>query len=129
MRERPLSLEAYGISHERYKELQYFCRRYAQMRKELAASRELDAISSDGMPHGNGKSDPTAHKADKAIKLSENIRMIEDSAREADPLNWGALLKNVTEGTRYEYQVIYCGRRQFYERRQKFYCILDKKKG
>lgn len=129
MRKRPLQLDEYGISPDRYRELYYFCRRYAEMRQQIADARGLDAVSSEGMPHGNGISDPTARKADAAMKLSEDIRIIEDAAREADPLNWCALLKNVTEGTAYEYQPVYCGRRQFYESRRKFFWLLDKKKG
>lgn len=129
MRERPLNLDEYGISKERYLELKHFCKRYAEMRQQIADARGLEAVSNDGMPHGNGISDPTARKADAAMKLSEDIRIIEGTAREVDPLNWGALLKNVTEGTPYEYQIVYCGRRQFYEARRKFFCLLDKKKG
>ena len=129
MRKRPLQLDEYGISPDRYRELYYFCRRYAEMRQQIADARGLDAVSNDGMPNGNGISDPTARKADAAIKLSKDVRIIEDTAREVDPLNWGALLKNVTEGTPYEYQIVYCGRRQFYEARRKFFCLLDKKKG
>lgn len=129
MRERPLNLDEYGISKERYLELKHFCKRYAEMRLEIASARGLDAVSNDGLPHGNGKADPTARKADRALKLSTDVRIIEDAAREADPLNWCALLKNVTEGTAYEYQPVYCGRRQFYESRRKFFWLLDKKKG
>lgn len=129
MRERPLNLDEYGISKERYLELKHFCKRYAEMRLEIVSARGLDAVSNDGLPHGNGKADPTARKADRALKLSTDVRIIEDAAREADPLNWCALLKNVTEGTAYEYQPVYCGRRQFYESRRKFFWILDKKKG
>ena len=92
MRKRPLQLDEYGISSNRYRELYYFCSRYAEMRQQIADARGLDAVSNDGMPHGNGISDPTARKADAAMKLSEDIRIIEDTAREVDPLNWGALL-------------------------------------
>lgn len=129
MRERPLNLDEYEISKERYLELKHFCKRYAEMQLEIASARGLDAVSNDGLPHGNGKADPTARKADRALKLSTDVRIIEDAAREADPLNWCALLKNVTEGTSYEYQPVCCGRRQFYESRRKFFWLLDKKKG
>lgn len=37
MRERPLNLDEYGISKERYLELKHFCKRYAEMRLEIAS--------------------------------------------------------------------------------------------
>jgi len=36
------------------------------------------------------------------------------------------LLKNVTQGTPYEYMPVPSGRRQFYNLRHKFFCILDR---
>lgn len=128
MRNRPLSLDEYGISTNRYRELLYFCRQYGEKRKELATARGLDAVASDGMPHGNAISDPTARKADEALKLREDIALIEDTARDVDPVNWTALLRNVTECTQYEYMQVYSGRRQFYEARRKFFWLLDQRK-
>ncbi len=69
MRERPLNLDEYGISKERYLELKHFCKRYAEMRLEIASARGLDAVSNDGLPHGNGKSDPTAKKGGQSAKV------------------------------------------------------------
>nr|DAE22795.1 MAG TPA: hypothetical protein [Siphoviridae sp. ct2hZ16] len=129
MRKRPLRLEKYGISQNRYGELYYFCKQYEEMRQKLSNARGLDAVSNDGMPHGNGISDPTARKADAAIKLSEDIRIIEDTAKEVDPMNWKTLLKNIIAETPYEHMVVYCGRRQFYDARIKFFCLLNDKKG
>lgn len=128
MRNRPLSLDEYGISPNRYRELLYFCRQYGEKRKKLATTRGLDAVANDGMPHGNAISDPTAKKADAALKLREDIALIEDTARDVDPVNWTALLRNVTECTQYEYMQVYSGRRQFYEARRKFFWLLDQRK-
>ena len=74
MRERPLNLDEYGISKERYLELKHFCKRYTEMRLEIASARGLDAVSNDGLPHGNGKSDPTARKAEIREKKHRRIR-------------------------------------------------------
>lgn len=127
MRQRNLQLDDYGISCWRYKQLYALCRQYPEKRKILASVRELDALANDGLPHGNGTSDPTARKADKALQLREDIALIEDTAREVDPANWTALIRNVTEGVPYEYLQVYCGRRQFYESRRKFFWILDRR--
>lgn len=127
MRKRNLVLTDYGISTWRYRELYALCRQYPEMQRELAAARELDARCSDGMPHGNTVTDPTARRAEAALKIREKIAVIEDAAREADAVNWKELLENVTRGTRYEYLQVYCGRRQFYENRRKFFWLLDQR--
>ncbi len=128
MRQRNIKLDDYGISPNRYRELLYFCRQYGEKRRQLASARDLDAVANDGLPHGNGVSDPTARKADVALKLRDDIALIEDTARDVDPVNWTALLRNVTECTQYEYMQVYSGRRQFYEARRKFFWLLDQRK-
>lgn len=50
----------------------------------IIESLQIDAIRSasdnDGMPHGNGKSDPTANKA---VKLSNRLQRLIDAEQEA----------------------------------------------
>lgn len=128
MRKYAIKLDDYGISKYRYYELSAFCRQYADKRMQLAELRGLGAVANDGMPHGNGVGDPTARKGEAALALSEDIKLIEDTAREVDPLNWAALLKNVTDGLPYEQMQVFCGRRQFYESRRKFFWLLDQRK-
>lgn len=125
MRQRNLQLDDYGISCWRYKQLYAMCRQYPEKRKILSSCRELDAMVNDGLPHGNSKADPTARKADIALQLQHDIALIEDTARAVDRVNWLPLLQNVTEGVPFEHLQVYCGRRQFYEMRRKFFLLLD----
>ena len=66
--------------------------------------------------------------AEKAISLKKDIEMIEQSAIEADSNIYGYILRNVTEKILYEYMDVPCGRRQFYEKRKLFFCILYMKR-
>lgn len=54
--------------------------------------------------------------------------LIEQTAIEADPETCDLLIKNVTEGISYEYMAVPRGRRQFYERRRKFFYLLSQKR-
>lgn len=58
----------------------------------------------------------------------EKREMIEKSAIEADPETHSLLIENVTEGIPYEYMAVPRGRRQFYNKRRKFFYILSKKR-
>lgn len=54
--------------------------------------------------------------------------MIEQAARTAEPELWPYILRNVTQGVPYHALLIPCGRRQFYEKRRRFFVELDKLK-
>lgn len=131
MRNRPLNLDKYGIDRDRYLELKYFCRQYGKWKRRI---NELHAayspINLTGMPSGSGTSDPVAKAALEAAELSHNCDMIETCAKQADNGLYEAIMKNVTMGIRYEDMPVCAGRRQFYERRRKFFWLLSQvKKG
>ena len=52
--------------------------------------------------------------------MQEDIKLIEETARKASPEIYKWVLKNVTEGTPYEWMDVPVGRRQFYEYRRYF---------
>ena len=145
---RPLKLDAWGISWEEYKELTYFCLQYEQKKREAAALLTLklstpvpEIYHKNGkeygtfMPHGSGHvSDPTAATAAKRDRLLRDVRMIEQAAeaacRDAGEGMYPALVRAVT--TRCGVQAVYAdpdkrpplGERQFYSLRRKFFWIL-----
>lgn len=107
---RPLKLDAWGISWEEYKELTYFCLQYEQKKRDAAAlltirlstpvpeiyhtkrkitledGRVIEKITEHGtfMPHGSGHvSDPVAATAAKRDRLLNDVHMIEQAARGA----------------------------------------------
>ena len=60
-----------GISPSRYSELLHFCRQYPEWKTEANSLLGIRALKSDGLPHGNGKSDPVAAAAEKRERLIE----------------------------------------------------------
>lgn len=107
---RPIKLDAWGISWEEYKELTYFCLQYEQKKKDAAAlltiristptpdiyHTERKLTLSNGqektikvphgvfLPHGSGRtSDPVAATAAKRDRLLGDVRMIEQAAKAA----------------------------------------------
>lgn len=146
---RPLKLDAWGISWEEYKELTYFCLQYEQKKRDAAALLTLKLSTpvpeiyhkagkeyGTFMPHGSGHvSDPTAATAAKRDRLLGDVHMIEQAAMAAGRLKSGysiytSLLRAVT--TRGGVQAAMtdtdtrppCGKNEFYEARRKFFWIL-----
>lgn len=144
---RPIKLDAWGISWEEYKELTYFCLRYQQMKKDAAALLTI-RISTPApevyhhkgleygvyLPHGSGRtSDPVAATVAKRDRLLSQVHMIEQAAFAAANGNdaiYVPLLHAVT--TRSGVQAVFAdpdkrppiGERQFYDVRRKFFWIL-----
>ncbi len=56
------------------------------------------------------------------------VEMIEQTAIEAESEIYPYILKNVTQGIKYEYMDVPCGRRQFYEARRVFFLLLAQKR-
>lgn len=126
--EKDLSLEKYGISKIRYRELKYFCLQYFEKKQQISSLLGIRAVVNDGMPKGNKTSDPTAIIAARIAELQGEIEMIEQTAFEAAPGMCEQLIKNVTEGIPYEYMGVPCGRKQFYIARRKFFYLLSEKR-
>lgn len=105
---RPIKLDAWGISWEEYKELTYYCLQYEQKKREAAAlltikvstpmpdvyHTERKITLSNGqektvkvthgtfLPHGSGHvSDPVAATAAKRDRLLRDVRIIEQAAK------------------------------------------------
>jgi hypothetical protein len=142
---RDLNLDQYGISKARYRELYYFCLQYPEFLREKQACYTLDGICSDGNVRNNAKgepiptpeppyirsmhkSDPTAYKAASACKLSKDIELIEQTAREAAGNLYQWILKAVTEGLSFGDVVPPCGEKEFRRTRRRFYYLLSFKK-
>lgn len=136
-KERDLAMHKYSISSNRYRELKYFCYQYADW------NREIEALGQDIRPKGiaydevqgrtNKAGSPTEAVAVRIQTLEENVRMLEDAAKEASGDLWTYILLYVTNpdiNFRYLEMVngIPCSRRSFYNYRRKFFYYLDKKK-
>lgn len=132
--ERDLKLDKYSISKYAYRELKYFCLQYPEKKAELARLHNsqylLRPTAYDGMPHGSGTGNPTVMAAERALRLSAECELVEQTAIETDAGIYAQLLYSVTNGIPFEeLGRVPCGRRQFYEQRRKFFFLLSSKKG
>lgn len=114
----------YYISKHRYYELKHFCLQYKEWK------RAYDILEDE--PLLGDLSDPTGDCASTKIKLKELMGLIEQAAWDADREIGSYILEAVVEERPYEYfkmmKNIPCGRDMFYDRRRKFFWILDKRR-
>ena len=75
-------------------------------------------------------SDPTARAAEIRLYYTNRIRMIEDSAKQADPFLAGFIVYGVTNGVSYDIMnakfQLPCSKDAYYVLYRKFFWILDK---
>lgn len=128
-KERDLRLDEFGISRRRYRELKYFCMQYHEKKEAIKNSLGTSALNYSNVPGGKGGfHSNTESQAIKIDKLSDDVRLIEDTINEADSTIYKQLLDNITECVPYEYLNVPCGRRQFYRARRKFFYLLSQKR-
>jgi hypothetical protein len=131
---RDLRLDSYGIDREAYRELYHFCLQYPKKKRRLAdLHNPLQGMNYDGMPHGTSPGEPTAAAAERAAVLSRDCEMIEQAAKEADPINAYYLLRAIAYDENWYYLRAVCGlnlgEKNFRTARRRFYYILAQKKG
>lgn len=121
----------YYIDKHRHYELKHFCLQYPIWKRTYAALLDLSIASSymTGMPSGGGLSDTTAKSAIRRTYYADKIKLVEETAKEADPYLYEYILKAVTEGLSYTYLrtilQIPCGRDMFYDRYRRFFWLLN----
>ena len=123
----------YYIPKHRMYELIHFCLQYPEWKKICNGIDELYFKNSnlDNLKcNTNAHSDPTAELAIKRMKCYENIKLVENTAIETDRVLSNYILIAVTEDLKYETIKtrlnIPCGRDMFYDKRRKFFWLLDK---
>ena len=109
--ESDLNFRQYKISSNRYRELKYFCRQYREKKAKLCAMTQT-----------------VEDNATRRAELEKDVTLIEQAAAEAGKDLAGYIIRNVTDGTAFEYLGAPCGRSTFFRIRQRFYYILDKRK-
>ena len=135
MKKRTLTLQKYGISSKRYKELCGFCEQYPEWKEELL---ELEPSPKsqrvDGMPFSqtNNTSDETCDLAIKRAMLSKKIKLIEDTAKEASPDMWEYIINSACYEQPFWYlrdiSKIPMSEASFLDRRRYFFYLLSKKR-
>ncbi|MBQ9325161.1 MAG: hypothetical protein IJ246_05265 [Clostridia bacterium] len=129
MRQRPVSLDQYGISRWEYQELYAFCRQYPIKK---AKARDLLGVSSpdlSGMPRGNSVGHPTESVAMRRLRYLQDVDLIDEAARETAGGVWyAALIYNCCLGRSYTTippeQLPTSNRNQYFAARREFFWRL-----
>lgn len=123
----------YWISKHRFYEICHHCFQYPEWQDEykVLSKGSLRSTILDGMPRGLGNGDSTAAAAFRLVELKRKIDTVERVAKEADEQLWKYILKAVTtEGVTYNYlhmvMGMACGKDMYYDRRRKFYWLMNK---
>ena len=122
----------YKLNKPEYLSAKYYALRYNAWLDEYNSLKDsVAAVVPDDMPHGSGSGNPTERLAIRREELRKKMEMIEQTAVEADAEFYQWILKRAVSGITYEYMSmndgLYCSRRSFYRRLNKFYYILAKK--
>lgn len=132
MRDYVINLSGYGISRERVRELMWACRRYDECRRKAAAIRRGEPVDAPRSRRGNTawrKPDPTGEAAVRLAgdRYARRVKIIEDSAKAADPSLWRYLISNVCRGVAFQYLNAPCSRPYFTGAKRRFFAELDER--
>lgn len=89
------------ISKFRYLELKYFCLQYPTW-KRLCNSLDGFSRNPEYAIHDTGHGDPTLNCVQAKIIFLSRIKLIEDTAKEVDPIMANYILLGVTENLTYD---------------------------
>lgn len=132
MNKRDLTLDKYGISKKRYRELKYFCEQYPEWKNAVANQTYLSAVTYDGMPHSANIGDPTQAKAMNFSEKSAHIDLIDSVAVSAAGDMWVWLIRNICYEVPVDWLILSermpMSKAQFYDYRRYFFFLLDQKR-
>ena len=127
---RDMTWDDYGISRNRYKELQAFCLQYDEKKSKI--NRGVNAVANDGMPKGNFKKNTLEMNAIRNVIYQRDCEMIEQAAVAASSQIYPYIIKSVTNDLSFPYIEydeklgrIPVGKTEFYGYRRLFYHYLD----
>ena len=130
MRERRVNLDQFGIDKWEYQELRALCRQYDQKRLELESALAISSPSMDGSPHGGGGiNKPVENAALRRERLLEDVRIIEEAARETSGGTWrAAMIESCCRGVGYDsipfHMLPTSNRSAFFKARREFFYRL-----
>ena len=132
---RPLNEKKYGISKHAFNTAYSYCLQYNDWVDELKTRlNTLKSPQITGMPGSHSGKDATQELAERRAELTERMKKVEDTVREAvgeDTELYSYLLKYVTtEGATFRMmsqQGIPCERTMFYRIRRRFYFLMAQK--
>lgn len=122
----------YYISKHRFLELKHFCLQYPEWKEEYYREFTGRSRSIISIANNSDNLDETAEYAIRRAILSRNMKVVEQSAIEADPDIADYILLAVTNGCSFEFlktkQGIPCCRETYYDRYRRFFWVLDRRR-
>lgn len=120
----------YYILRHRYYELEHFCLQYDEYQKRYREimNNTYKPIIFDEVKVFNEVSS-VERSIMKAQKYADKINAIDKCAMLADPVLSYYILQSVTKGKAYSHLNPPCGKNMFYDRRRKFFWLLDRELG
>lgn len=125
----------YWLERHRYYELKHFCLQYPIWKKAYLALDSLSKRPEDleiFVQSGQMRGDPTARCAISRLFFADRMKLVEQSAIQADADLYPYILRGVTEGFSYEalkmQYGIPCCREVYYDRYRRFFWLLDKER-
>jgi len=120
------------LSKHRFLELYHYCLQYREWKAELKSLDGRRAVTYDAASGGGGSGDPTFSLAARRTELEGKILTVEECAFEADGelakyILLGVTDDNVTYNFMDQRLGIPCSKNTYYDKRRKFFFILDKK--
>lgn len=119
----------YWIDKHRHYELKHFCLQYPTWEKACA---DLDGYGRKGNSDGlssKAPGDPTGRCVEMKIGYLERMKLVRQTAYDADPELADYIIKAVTEGLSYTYlksvMNIPCGKDMYYDRYRRFFWLLS----
>ena len=122
----------YWLERHRYYELKHFCLQYSVWKKARAEIEGLVRIRYEPAFsfYDGSVSDPTFLAAERRLYLTNRIEMVEQTARDTDPILGSYILRGVTEGCSYDVlnmrERVPCCKDIYYELYRRFFWLLDK---
>ncbi len=123
----------YWISRHRYYELKHFCLQYPEWRRAYAnlefkmKGKIGDRIQQSEVP------DPTGKLGQMRADLKRAMELVEQCARDTDPILGSYVFQGVTEGITFvqmqTLKEIPCGKDMYYECYRRFFWLLSQRKG
>lgn len=119
----------YYLGRHRYYELKHFCAQYYEWKKLADAADSLSKITNELVVANTEHGDPTVKCSELREHYRYNMKLIEDAARDTDPIIGHYIFRHVTEGLSYEklnaQEQIPTNKDYYYILYRKFFSILD----
>lgn len=120
------------VPRHRYYELKHFCLQYSIWKEAYDSLTALGSTSKIDVFKHYGVSDPTSKVAEQALMFRDRMKIVEQSALEADPVIGPYIFQAVTEGISYDILKVQtnipCCKDVYYDLYHKFFYILSKKR-